>query len=81
MLVLSDSGGSEVRNARARVVCSFIDVQNYAFLAGRQYGESEFGTTTYWLEVSMNHPARVDVVEALHNIEQLISEVSMGSSQ
>ena len=79
--VLSDNGGAEARNARARGVCIFSDVHEYVFLTGRQCGQSRFETITYRLEASMNHLARVEVVEALRNIEQLVTGVSTGSSK
>ena len=78
----SDNGGAEVCNARARFVdIHKVDVHKDVFLAGCQCSISGFRTMTYWLEVSMNQLARVDVVDTLRNIEQLVTRVSTGSSR
>ena len=50
--VSSDSGGAEIRNARARGVANYI--YKYVDLTRRQYGEAAIGTATHHFEVSVN---------------------------
>lgn len=57
-------------------------IQEDIRLAERQYrDESGKGTTTYSSDASMDHAARMDIVEALGNVTQLSAGVSVRLTQ
>jgi len=72
--VLSDRGEAEIRNSRmTRAVHKDI------WLAGCQYSsEARSRSATYSLEIPMNHVAGVEVAQALSNVGQLVTGVSVG---
>jgi hypothetical protein len=72
--VLGDRSKAKIRQA-----CMTSGVHKDIWLVGCQCGgETRFRTTTYTLEISMNNIAGVEVVEALSDVGQLVTGVSMG---
>ena len=65
--VFRDDGNAKVRNT---CVGDIVDnIHEYVHLVGREYyGGTTFGTTTYTLEISVDHVTGVQVAEALRDL-------------
>ena len=72
MRVLSDNSDAKIREQCMRAIVN--NVHKHIYLVGRQSScETRFRVTTYSLEISMDHITRVEIIEALCNLGQLVT--------
>ena len=70
MRVLSDNSDAKIREQCMRAIVN--NVHKHIYLVGcKSSCETRFRITTYSLEISMDHIARMEIIEALCNLRQL----------
>ena len=75
MRVLSDNSDAKIRQPCMRG--TFNNVHKNIHLVGRKWScETKFRIITYSLEISVDHIARMEIIEALRNLGQLVTRMS-----